>query len=180
MSRKKKVLRNTIILILLSFILLRSANLYLTPLSAHKAFEKSKHYGPSEVVHIENFNGDKYKGKYILSKYDKYISCIRVERKYLLFWRIRNQFPPGIENYLSQSVFFLGSGSGGHNEIWGIVNDDRIKKIEVINKSGEIFTETKFYDDMFIITWKSENGRLGWYEEIKGYDGEGKLIYEGR
>lgn len=179
MTRKKKTLRNTIIIILLSFILLRNANLYLSPLSAHKAFEKSNHYGPSEVVHIEDFLGDKYKGKYILSKYDKYISCIRVDRKFFIFWRIRNQ-TPGIKNYLPESVLFLGGGSGEHNNIWGIVNDDRIKKIEVINKSGEVFTETKFYDDMFLITWESENGRLGWYEEIKGYDGEGKLIYEGR
>lgn len=179
MGRKKKILRNTIIIILLSFILLRSANLYLTPLSAHKAFERSKHYGPSKVVHIEDFSGDKYKGKYILSKYHKYISCIRVDRRFLLFWRIRNQ-TPGIENNLLEPVFFTAIGSGEHNNIWGIVNDARIKKIEVINKSGEIFTESMFYDDMFLFTWESENSRLGWYEEIKGYDGDGNLIFEFR
>lgn len=179
MSRKKKILRNIIIIILLSFILLRSANLYLSPLSAHKAFEKSKHFGPSEVVHIENFHGDKYKGKYILSKYDKYISCIRVDTKFFIFWHIRNQ-TPGIEKDLLEPIYFLGVSSDRLNEVWGIVNDDRIKKIEVITKNGEVFTETEFYDNMFLITWESENGRLGWYEEMKGYDGEGKLIYEGR
>ena len=77
MSRKKKILRNLIILVILFFIFLKSTGLYLSPISAHKSSERSIHYGPSEIVHIEDFS----RGKYILCKYNGWVSCNTVEKK---------------------------------------------------------------------------------------------------
>jgi len=71
MSRIKKVIRNLIILVLLFILYMMWAGLYLTPLLANEHSERSAHYGPSEVIHIENFDG----GKYILCKYDRWFSC---------------------------------------------------------------------------------------------------------
>ena len=83
MSRNKKIIRNIVVLGILFFVFLKATGLYLIPLSAHENSERSIHYGPSEVVHIEDFD----EGKYILCKYDKWISCNTVKRELLFFWR---------------------------------------------------------------------------------------------
>lgn len=57
MNRRRKTITNIILVIVLLFIFLKVTDLYLTPLRAHRASEKSIHYGPSEVVHVENFPG---------------------------------------------------------------------------------------------------------------------------
>ena len=120
MNRKKKVVRNIVILIILS-ILTFTRGIYLTPLAAHKASERSIHYGPSKVVHIEDFDG----GKYILCKYDKWISCNTINRSLFFFWTFGNQVT-GIEVDKDKPLDVTWSNSYGSYKLYGIVNDKNI------------------------------------------------------
>ena len=116
MSKNKKILRNIVLLIIIIFILFPRFGLYLSPLSAHRASEKSIHYGPSEIVHIEDFD----RGKYILGKYDKWISCNTVNRSLLFFWTFGDQVT-GIENDLTKAVSYTWGMSEDQYKIYGII-----------------------------------------------------------
>lgn len=177
MSRLKKILRNIIILVILFFIFLKSSGLYLTPLSSHKNSERSAHYGPSKVVHIENFD----KGKYILCKYDRWISCNTVNRTLFFFWRFGNQVH-GRENDLSKALYYTWNMSSYKDKCYyrayGIINDDRIKTVEVTLDNGDIFTQNEFYEDMFLITWNANDDRVMDFAGIRAYDSNGNILFE--
>jgi hypothetical protein len=172
MSRIKKIVRNFIILVILFFLSLNRTGLYLSPLSVHEHSERSIHYGPSEVIHMEDFE----KGKYILCKYDKWISCNTVKKILFFFWTFGNQ-PTGFENNKSKAVDYTGGGADQHCKIYGIINDHKIKKIELTLDNNEIHTQTEFYDDLFLFTWNTNNNK-GWrFKSIKGYDSENNIIF---
>ncbi|SHE75100.1 hypothetical protein SAMN02745784_01669 [Tissierella praeacuta DSM 18095] len=173
MNRLKKIIKNTIILVILFFIFLKSSGLYLIPLSAHKASERSAHYGPSEVVHIEDFD----KGKYILCKYDRWFSCNTINKTLFFFWRIGNQVY-GRESDLSKAVSYTWSMSGDYYKAYGIINDNRIKKIEVTLENGDILIQDGFYEDMFLVTWKSPNDSIIDFAGIRAYDEDSNIIFE--
>jgi hypothetical protein len=169
MSRKKKVVRNIIILIVLS-ILTFTRGIYLTPIAAHEASERSIHYGPSKVVHIEDFDG----GKYILCKYDKWISCNTINRTMYFFWTFGNQVT-GIEVDKEKPLNFTWSHSNDRYKIYGIINDNNINRVELHLEDGTTLSQTKFYDDnMFLFTWEGESG-IG---DVKAYDSQGNILFE--
>lgn len=173
MIERKKIIRNIVILAILFFLLFIRSGLHLTPLSAHESSERSIHYGPSEVVHIEDFD----KGKYILCKYDKWISCNTVNRKLFFFWRFGNQ-PVGFENDKTKAIDYTWGSTRGNHKLYGIINDKRIERIQVNLKSEKVFTETQFYDDLFLLTWKSDIDHYDDISSIKGYDFNNNVIYE--
>lgn len=169
MSRKKKLARNIVILIVLS-ILTFTRGIYLTPIAAHRASERSIHYGPSKVIHIEDFDG----GKYILCKYDKWISCNSVNRSLFFFWTFGNQVT-GIEVDMEKPLDFTWSSSDVRSKFYGIINDNNIDKVELNLEDGTTFSQTEFYnDDMFLFTWEGEAGISG----IKAYDSQGNILFE--
>lgn len=139
----------------------------------HKTSEKDIHYGPSKVVHIEDFAG----GKYIPGKYNKWISANTVKKSLLLFWRFGNQVT-GIENDLNKAINLTYKMSEENYNYYGIINDDRIKKVELLLDNGEVLTETKFHENMFIFAGSVPNGEIPYVELIKGYDLEENLIFE--
>ncbi len=171
MSRGKKIIINILILGITSFILLGRLGLFFTPLSAHENSERSINYGPSKVIHIENFKG----GKYILGTYDKWISCDTVNRVGLIFWVAGSQ-PVGFENDTSKAVSYTWYSSAKDFRVYGIVNDNDVKKIEVTLSNGEVLTQTDFYEDLFLIRWKRKENL--YFSAIRGYDEENRLIYE--
>jgi hypothetical protein len=173
MSRFKKVVRNIIILAILLFLFLLRGGLYLTPLSAHEHSERSIHYGPSEVVHIEDFD----KGKYILGRYDKWVSCNTVKRQLFFFWGFGNQ-PTGFEFDKTKALDYSWGISHQYYKLYGIINDNRVNKIQITLDNGKIFTQTEFYDDLFLFTWKSDNSKEGYFKNIKGYDSDNNVIFE--
>lgn len=173
-SRLKKVIRNIFILTFLSVVLFKQSGLYLTPLAAHKHSERSAHYGPSEVVHIEDFD----KGKYILAKYDQWASCSTVHRTPLFLWRIGG-LQIGIERDQTKAVnYSWGGGSGQYYYFYGIINDDQVKKIQITLNDGKILTQTNFYEHLFLITAKKNDNKSRIFKSIKGYDSEHNLIFE--
>lgn len=177
MSGKKKIIRNIIVLLFIVFLSFPVTGLYLSPMSAHRASERSAHYGPSKVVHVENFDG----GKYILGKYDKWASCNTVNRNLLFFWSFGNQVT-GFEQDPSKAIDYTWDMSNEvYYKLYGIINDKRIENIEITLQDGSQFTSGEFYDDMFLFTWQAE--KSGIYESlrfknIKGYDKDDTLIFE--
>ena len=175
MNRRNKVLRNLLILAVLLPPAFFRSGLYLTPLSAHRHSERSIHYGPSQVVHIQDFE----QGKYILCKYDKWISCNTVNQQWLFFWRFGNQVT-GIENDPAKAVCYSWNQSYQYCKAYGILNDDRVKKIEITLSDGTILTQTDFYEDMFLLTWTSgtQNDMQDRdMERIRGYDSNNSVLY---
>lgn len=173
MNRNKKIVRNIIILIIFFFLFLNRSGLYLSPLSAHEHSERSIHYGPSEVVHIKNFD----KGKYILCKYDKWVSCNTVNKALFFFWRFGNQVTD-FENDKTKAVDYTWSISHQHCNLYGIINENKVKRIEITLDDGNIFTQNKFYDDLFLFTWKANNNEDRDFKKIKGYDANNNIIFE--
>lgn len=173
--RLKKIIRNILILVLLLILFVLRSGFYLTPLSSHEHSERSIHYGPSKVVHIADFD----KGKYILGKYDRWVSCNTVQRKLFFFWTIGDQ-PTGFENDKTKPFDFTWGTSEDTFKLYGIINDDRIKRIEVTLNKGTIITQTDFYDDLFLFTWKLDQGNHpdSYFKDIKGYDANNKVVFE--
>lgn len=172
MNRNRKVILNLLIMAILVPLVLYRSGLYLSPLSAHKHSERRIHYGPSQVVYIQDFE----EGKYFLCKYDKWISCNTINRELLFFWRFGSQVT-GIENDLSKAVSYTWHYSEGYYKVYGIINDERVKKIEGILSDGTVLTQTDFYEDMFLLTWTGESNKP-YFIEIKGYDLHDTIIYE--
>lgn len=169
MNRKQKIIRNTILLIAFSFLLFTRSYLYLDPLAAHKASERSIHYGPSEVLHVESFPG----GKYYLGKYEQWISCNTVNRALGIFWRFGSQVT-GIEVNEEKPISYTWSSSDNRKKVYGIVNDKSIDRLEIYLTEGIVLTQEKFYGDMFLLTWESE----GEFQKIVSYDRLGAIVFE--
>lgn len=173
MDRLKKVIRNLIIITILFVLLLMRTGTYLSPLSAHEHSERSIHYGPSKVVHIEDFE----EGKYILGKYDKWISCNTVYRTLFFFWRFGDQ-PIGFENDKTKAVSYSRSGSNLYNIAYGIINDKRVRRVEIDLSNGATLTQSDFYEDLFLLTWKSEDNKNTYMKGVRGYDSDNNVIFE--
>lgn len=173
MSRIKKIIRNILIIVILSFIIMNRLGLYLTPLSAHENSERSLHYGPSKVIHIEDFKN----GKYILGKYDKWVSCDTINRVWFFFWCPGGQ-TIGFENDKAKAVCCTWSYSNQIYRVYGTVNDKNVKKIEITLSNGEVLTQLDFYEDLFLLTWKSKQNENKIMKCIRGYDSESNMIFE--
>jgi len=171
LNRKKKLIRNIIALIILLIIFVKGSGLYFTPLGAHRDSERTAHYGPSEIVHIEDFR----KGKYILCRYDKWFSCNTVNRTLFFFWRFGNQVH-GMENDLSEPLSYSWDGEGNFYKAYGIINDKNINKVELILSNGDRLAQEDFYGDMFLIPWQADGPRS--FSGIIAYDKNGDIIYE--
>lgn len=168
MIRLKKIVINIILISACLYIFLKITSLYLSPLSAHEHSERLSHYGPSKIIHIENSTNNKY----ILGKYDKWISLNTINRYLFFFWNGTN--PIGFENTKSKAIEYTWYNSYKALKIYGIINDERITKIEVILDNGATTTITEFYEDLFL--YIADTNQFG--HTIRSYDINDELIYE--
>jgi len=171
MSRKNKIIKNCVIVFVAFLIFINYNGIYVTPLEAHEFSEKSIHYGPSEVKHIEDYNNRKY----LLCQYDKLVSCDVVKRSLVFFWSIGGS-PIGFVNDTKEAVDYACSGSDNIAKLHGIINDPSIIKIEAVFKSGEVLTQTNFYDGLFLIIWEGQK----FPDKVNGYDVNGNIIFTGK
>ncbi|MDQ7093612.1 hypothetical protein REC12_08425 [Desulfosporosinus sp. PR] len=172
--RLKKTIRNILILVLLFLIFVLRSGFYPTPLSAHQRSEQSLHYGPSQVVHSE----DCAEGKYILGKYDRWVSCESIQRKFFFFWTIGDR--SNFENDTTKPFAFSWMTSeGGNCNLYGIINDQRIKRITLTFNNGQLMTQTGFYEDLFLFTWKlaPDDPPSDYFKDLKGYDAYGNILF---
>ncbi len=170
MSRTKKIFRNIVIIGILFFMFLKISGLYLSPLSAYRNSERRAHYGPSEIIHIE----DSDKDKLILAKYDKWISSTTIYRNLFFFWRSGPiDIAPAVDP--SHGITYTWTAYDGDFMIFGIVNDKDIVKVQLVLENGEAFSQSDFYDeDMFILKSKTYEGAMA----LKGYDKDNNIIFE--
>lgn len=170
MNRKKRLIRNLIVLAILIPILINRFGLYLTAEGAHKASERSIHYGPSEIIHVKDLGSKKL----FLCKYDKWISCNTSKRALGLFWQFGNQVT-GVENKTEQPFTYTWNGGSSGMVIYGIINDPSIIEIRLVYSDSTIIIDT-FYEDMFMHTWDSLDNSD--YPNVQGYNSSGELVYE--
>lgn len=173
MSRAKKIIRNIIIIAILCCLTIVRSGLYLSPISAHEHSERSIHYGPSEVIHIQDFN----KGKYILCKYDRWVSCNTVNKALFIFWRFGDQ-PTGFENDKTKMVDYTWHKSRPYCKLYGIINDDRVKEIKITLANGTVFSQTEFYDDLLLFSWEEKDNGNWDFKNIIGYDSDNNIIFK--
>lgn len=172
MNRTRKIFLNITVIIISFTLFLMFTGYSLTAKGAFKNSERTGNYGPSEIVHIEEFKG----GKHYLGKYDKWFSGHTVYRDLFFFWRYGNQVS-GMENDLSKALSYSWEMSEKRLKFYGIINDPNISKIEITLESGDMLSTEEFYDDMFLMTW--DNKEEGVYiQEIRAYDENEDLIFE--
>lgn len=128
-------------------------------------------YGPSKVVHTENYE----KGRYYLCMYDKWISCDTVDRFWYFFWSFGNQVT-GIENDKKKALCYTWSSNNPYYKIYGIRNDKSISKVEITLDDGSVLSQTGFYEDMFLIPWKASGN--SYVKSVRGYDKAGNIIFK--
>lgn len=170
MNKFRKSLLNIVVIIILGFLLVISFGYHFSPLSAYKSSERKFNYGPSQIKHIETLDDRKY----YLSIYDKWVSVNRVS-KWFVFWRLGS---PYIFEYDTSKPFDFSWSASDTLVVYGIINDDRIKRIELTSKDGIVISQDEIHDQLFLITWKyKDNNRFNNFS-IKGYDEQDRLIYE--
>jgi len=159
MSRLKKILRNLIILAVLFTIFIMRTGLFLNPISAHEHSEKSLHFGPSEIVHIQDYA----KNIHILGKFDNWISCNTVNRVAYLLWRARgsSQF----ENDKSKALDYSWGYYEDYYKVYGAINE-------------EVLSQTEFHDALFLFTLELDIDENFPFIGIKAYDQSDKIIFE--
>ncbi len=168
MSNKQKILRNIVIIVISIIIYIKANGLYLFPKNAFEDSEKTMHIGPSEIYHIRNYE----KGKYYLGKYDSWVTCINIIKSHKFFYRFGSGSPI-LEYDINKSVDYNWHMSHEYLVIYGIVNDEKIEKLEIFFENGNTVIIDEFYDDLFIFE------RYGEYlTSIKGYDNKGELLYD--
>lgn len=172
MSKGKKIIRNIGIILILLYMSIVSMGLYFDPMKAHESSERSIHYGPSKVVHVEDLPDRKL----ILGKYDKWVSCNTVNKSMYFLWRIGSQ-AIGFENKKEDPIEIGLGSSGDFNRVYGIRNDKDIAKIVLTLGNGEEYTQTEFYEDVFLILYKEYEGQERIFSRIDTYDSKDNLIY---
>lgn len=179
MSRQKKVLRNGLLIAVVLGILFWGSNLHLSPVKVFEITERQFHYGPSEIVHMEDFRG----GKQILAiDNDTSISCFTLERRYVFFWRLASSGGPvamfEFDPLLPVDHAWSMTGQGDY-KFWGIVNDERIERLELEMSDGTRYHQDQFHGGgVFLIQHQGMMESRIFYAFLRGYDHEDQLIYE--
>lgn len=175
MTKIIKLIRNIGIIIILLILLIRIGGLHFSPVTAYEKTERSLHYGPSDIIHIEDIDGDKL----ILGKYDKWISFMPVKKEFIFFWKAGGH-SLGMEIDDREILNYWIGMTDDTYYCYGIINDQIVEEVEISLKDGRIFRGSDFYDDLFLIKWESENDYDGWRQiNVKAYDANGKVIFEG-
>lgn len=174
MSRRTRIILNEILLLVLSSLFFTYVGLYPSALLAFRNAERTLHYGPSEIAHIENYPD----GKLIVGKYDKWISCTVIRRVLLVFWTFDGA-ALGLENDTSEAAVCSWDYSKQRYRLYGIVNAPSAGKVEVMLVDGTVLTQTELHDDVFLFTWKDEQYRgRGGAQVVRVYDTAGALLFE--
>lgn len=172
MSKGKKLGRNILLIVILFYLFLINTGLFLNPITAHKNSEITLHYGPSDIVHVADYE----KGKYILGKYDKWVSCDAINRYLYILYAIGNG-GIGFEIDKNEKLNYSWRSSGEYYRLYGIVNDNNIKKVKLTLTDGSIYEQTEFYDDLFLFYWSTDEDDVE-YSNIKAYDADNNMIFE--
>lgn len=173
MNRKKKIVRNLILLLLCSISFFYMNHLYLFPSHANEASERGLHYGPSQVIYETDYE----LGKYYLCRYDQYISCNSIQRAFGIFWQYGGNHY-GTEINKDDPITYNWSMSDSKYWIFfGQINDSNIASLKLTPESSEeSFTQNDFHDGMFLFHWIGQNQSCGF--QLTAYDKDGTVLYQ--
>jgi hypothetical protein len=113
-----------------------------------------------------------------MGKYGKWLSCDNVPKRFLFFWGF-GESPCGFEYDKTKAVSYTWNMNNGLYKVYGIVNDQDIKKIDILLSDGKVLSTTDFYNNLFLLTWESPNSNHSCLlRKLIGYDRKGKVIFE--
>lgn len=118
---------------------------------------------------MESFPG----GKYIVGRYEQWISKSEINQVFGIFWRIGNAYT-GIEIKENQPLTYVWSQSDYGFHAYGIITDSKIAKIEVYTSDGSMLTQSDFHEGLFILSWEEDAE----FRKIMAYDASGAVIFE--
>lgn len=178
MNKKKKLTLQIVVLILILLSLFLQYQLFFSWESAYRHLETYEHFGPASEIHTLNDSGDRY----ILAKYDRWISIFYIYEQYGFFYR------PG---FMTDSLeidkeadISLQTSVVHFNEREYLVYayaKDPITTLEVVRGDGSTITLEPLTDHIHIGYWLWESVEVNPELEItivRGYDQEGELVYE--
>lgn len=172
MSRVKKSIWNLAIIIIMIFILRNTFNLHLTPLAAFEKTEGERHYGPTKIHYLENYN----KGKIIIGTYDNRVTFSILNRQLYLFWICQHHDNNlVIQNNPFQYTWYQ---SDDYLILYGIKQEPNIERVELYLNNGDIYEITEFHDNLFLIMNKHDPKDFWNLINVIGYDKYDTVVYE--
>lgn len=180
MIKKKKLLRNIVIILTVFCIIVVFYPASASPITALRREERAENYGPSVIIKTEKFNNQCW----YLCKYDKWYSIDTVERGALGLWysgTIINGYDLNSEPVEYREAF--GAGDNGNKHVlFGRVNDRRIKSVkfelQFNNKKTKIVEQNNLYDNLFLIFWDGYGNFIDSIKDIQGLDENSKVVFE--
>jgi hypothetical protein len=181
MIKKKKLIRNIILLSVIILIIASFSYASLTPLQAHRRSERTANYGPSVIIKSQSMKGQMF----YLCKYDKWYSLDTVKRGFLGLWYAGDQVL-GKENDAKEALDYAWSGNSSDKnhmiyKFYGEINDKKIKAVTLeleYNGQTKSLEQKKLYDNMFMFIWEEDNSYKYIMKAIKGYDNNSNLIFQ--
>ena len=79
---------------------------------------------------------------------------------------------------MTKAIDYTWGSSYQNYKTYGIINDIRVKKVEITLSNGQVLTQTDFYEDLFLFTWTSDNSGDWHSQNIRGYDSDNNIIFE--
>ena len=189
MKRKRQIVIQLVIIVVLGLILFDRSRLYRTPVEFLRANEKGLHYGPSDKILLqeEYTNGDLL----VIGKIgEDALSIGEGKRKMFFFWGMPGG---GFTGYrpIGEDKEVVVEYLERFNAVVGLTNNKNIKEIEfdlfhnrdyVATESAKVNDEgffVAYLDDGYIEKYKEKENFVWLYPlEVKGFDSNGKLIYE--
>lgn len=135
MKKKKAILLNLLVIVLVLTVFLAVEGAGLTAAAAHKKQERTINYGPSQTVAVIPKGGTRF----FLAKFEEYYSCDAVKRGLFGLWygsRAGNVW--GMENNKDKAVNYHIAGDRDQQKnavdrlsVYGIINQENVASLEI-------------------------------------------------
>ncbi len=189
MKRKRQIVIQPVIIVVLGLIIFDRSNLYRTPREFLDANERGLHYGPSDKILLEEeySNGELL----VIGKIgDDALSIGEGKRKLFFFWGMPGG---GFTGYrpISEDREVVAEYLERFHAVVGLTNNKDIKEVEfklfvgrdhATTERAEVDEDGFFMarlDDGLVEKYREDDNFVWFYPlELKGFDKDGKLIYE--
>ncbi len=189
MKRKRQILIQIVLIVVFGFFLFDRSNLYRTPEDFLRANEKGLHYGPSDKILVKEEYSDG--SLLVIGKIgDDALSIGEGKRKLFFFWGMPGG---GFTGYrpISEDRETVAEYLERFHAVVGLTNNENIKEVEfklfvgrdhAATERAEV-DENGFFmarlDDGLIEKYREDDNFVWFYPlELKGFDKDGKLIYD--
>ena len=176
MNKKKKLIVQVTLLIVILLVFAHLQHLFFSWESAYHHLEQYEHFGPASELHMLNDSDDRY----ILAKYDRWIAIFLIYQQYGLFYRPGSMATP-LEIQQDQEIS-IQTGRAYFEEGQYIVYayaKDPITVLKVDLTDGSSFTLEPLAEHIYFGHWpwayREEEEKV---VKVRGYDESGELVCE--